>query len=153
MLAESCFRLGLADGATGLRVSFRSFVLVQRGGHFLVSAWPSRRLAATPTFSETFSSFNECVRSLCVKNLSIIEPKELGPFLRNSLTRAATDYAHDVPDTRTMQPRHGRETPPSRLWETFQIHFKFSITYPHISLPRASTRPSPSNAGLLLVVE
>lgn len=30
-------------------------------------------LAATPTFPETFSSFNECVRSLCVRNLSIIE--------------------------------------------------------------------------------
>lgn len=32
-------------------------------------------IASTPTFSETFSSFNECVRSLCVKNLSIIEPQ------------------------------------------------------------------------------
>lgn len=30
------------------------------------------RSRPTPTFSETFSSFNECVRSLCVRNLSIL---------------------------------------------------------------------------------
>lgn len=48
------------------------------GGHFLVSEWPSQRsLAPTPTFSETLSSFNECVRSLCVRNLSIIERHSL----------------------------------------------------------------------------
>lgn len=50
-------------------------LLCSRGGHFLAAVtFGSRsRLAATPTFSETLSSFNECVRSLWVRNLSIIE--------------------------------------------------------------------------------
>lgn len=64
----------------------------ERGGHFLVAVWPSRRKAGwavpTPTFSETFSSFNECVRSLWVRNLSIIEPR-LAQIVSTALTRAA----------------------------------------------------------------
>ncbi|CAH2242136.1 jg22829 [Pararge aegeria aegeria] len=54
----------------------------------LRGAEPARR--ATPTFSETFSSFSECVRSLCVRNLSIIEPRPApSPALTHSRSRTA----------------------------------------------------------------
>lgn len=48
------------------------------------------RAAATPTFSETFSSFSECVRSLWVRNLSIIEPR---PSKLTRLSRAGSSGA------------------------------------------------------------
>lgn len=104
---------------------------------------------ATPTFSDTFSSFNECVRSLWVRNLSIIEPRLSGSST-DIHSRGPRSRLHGTDIEYYWIRSDGSLLTLSHLWETFQDHFKPSVTHPHTSW-RAAVRPPRSNAGLLLV--